>query len=265
MRVGHVDVDAQHLAEQFRGILRAMVRVVARSAVAKADVEKAVRAEHEVPAVVVRERLADEREARAPAQVEARRRIGRERVVRRSQKPRDDGVARSIGEVDEEPPRGGLRRKDETEQSTFAARDDVVAQIEEVPVEHDAVADGPDAAGLLDDELDRAIGGILDEGERVGEAGRMEAHAQRGLRDDPERDDRREAEQDQRGDRSTGPHPAIIVSPGMSARLSWLCAVVMLAACGGGAPTTPGGGDTINGSERLGWEQPAADAGELAS
>jgi hypothetical protein len=38
-------------------------------------------------------------------------------------------------------------------------------------------------------------------------------------------------------------------------------------ACGGGSPSTPppAGGDTITGSERFGWDQPAADAGELAT
>lgn len=36
---------------------------------------------------------------------------------------------------------------------------------------------------------------------------------------------------------------------------------------GCGAPNTPpsGGGETITGLERFGWDQPAADAGELAS
>jgi hypothetical protein len=37
----------------------------------------------------------------------------------------------------------------------------------------------------------------------------------------------------------------------------------LLAACG--APSAPGGAETITGSERFGWDQPASDAGELAS
>jgi len=40
---------------------------------------------------------------------------------------------------------------------------------------------------------------------------------------------------------------------------------VSLSSCGGGSPTTPGGGETISGNERFGWDQPAADAGELAT
>jgi glucose/arabinose dehydrogenase len=49
-----------------------------------------------------------------------------------------------------------------------------------------------------------------------------------------------------------------------------LAAILPLAACGGSdTPQTPappgGGGETITGTERLGWEQPAADAGTLAT
>jgi len=39
---------------------------------------------------------------------------------------------------------------------------------------------------------------------------------------------------------------------------------VGLAACGGSRPA-PGDAETITGAERFGWEQPAADAGELAA
>jgi hypothetical protein len=38
----------------------------------------------------------------------------------------------------------------------------------------------------------------------------------------------------------------------------------VFAACGG-SPSTPNSGDTITGAERFGWDQPAADAAELAS
>ena len=40
---------------------------------------------------------------------------------------------------------------------------------------------------------------------------------------------------------------------------------LVVSACGGGAPSAPSGGETIGGSERFGWEQPAADAAELAT
>jgi hypothetical protein len=38
----------------------------------------------------------------------------------------------------------------------------------------------------------------------------------------------------------------------------------VLAACGG-SPPVPSGTETITGVERFGWDQPAADAGELGS
>jgi hypothetical protein len=41
-------------------------------------------------------------------------------------------------------------------------------------------------------------------------------------------------------------------------------ASLVLAACGG-SPSSPNGTETITGAERFGWDQPAADAGELAS
>jgi len=39
---------------------------------------------------------------------------------------------------------------------------------------------------------------------------------------------------------------------------------VSLLSCGG-SPTTPNGNETITGTERFGWDQPAADAGELGT
>jgi hypothetical protein len=44
-----------------------------------------------------------------------------------------------------------------------------------------------------------------------------------------------------------------------------IVATIAATACGGGSPTTPSEGETITGSERFGWDQPAADAGELAT
>src|SRR5262249_59171571 len=50
MRVGHVDVNAQHLAEKLVGILRAIARIVPRSSVAQAASAIAVVAPHQAPA-----------------------------------------------------------------------------------------------------------------------------------------------------------------------------------------------------------------------
>jgi len=47
-------------------------------------------------------------------------------------------------------------------------------------------------------------------------------------------------------------------------RFALVCAVCLVAACGK-PPSSPTDTETINGSERFGWEQPAADAGELAT
>jgi hypothetical protein len=43
-----------------------------------------------------------------------------------------------------------------------------------------------------------------------------------------------------------------------------LVVTVVCARCGG-SPPAPSGSDVITGVERFGWDQPAADAGELAS
>ncbi|MEO6238682.1 MAG: hypothetical protein ABIQ52_16930 [Vicinamibacterales bacterium] len=44
----------------------------------------------------------------------------------------------------------------------------------------------------------------------------------------------------------------------------FLFVTLVLAACGG-SPSAPNGTESISGAERFGWDQPAADAGELAS
>ena len=43
-----------------------------------------------------------------------------------------------------------------------------------------------------------------------------------------------------------------------------VCAACLFAACGK-PPSSPSETETIDGSERFGWDQPAADAGELAT
>ena len=152
-----------------------MIGIVARPAVAHPDVQIAVRPEHQVAAVVVRERLRDERRAATPLQIEAGRGVRDERIRRRSAEPRDHGVAG----VDEEPSARRVRREREAEQPAFAARQHRAAEIQEVGVRREAAADRADASALLDDELDGAVGGILDERERRREAGGVDARAKR--------------------------------------------------------------------------------------
>ena len=44
-----------------------------------------------------------------------------------------------------------------------------------------------------------------------------------------------------------------------------LIGALVVAACRADPPPPPSGGETISGTERFGWEQPAADAAELAT
>ena len=119
--VRHVDVDAQHLAEQRVRVLRVVQRIAAAAAVAQADVEIAVGTKRQVAAVVIRERLLDEAAAVGPHQVEAR--AGIDRALRVARVARDHGVAVEIGEVDVEAPRGRVvGREREPEQPALAAR-----------------------------------------------------------------------------------------------------------------------------------------------
>jgi hypothetical protein len=51
----------------------------------------------------------------------------------------------------------------------------------------------------------------------------------------------------------------------MNVRPSLFAVVPLVVAACGGSLSTPGGSDAITGSERFGWDQPARDAGELAT
>jgi hypothetical protein len=126
---------------------------------------------------VVRKRLPDHRRraGAVPSQVEARRRIGDERV-RRAAKARDDGIAVPVREVHEEAagqPR--VRREREAEQTLLAPRPHGRRDIEKIHRQHAAIAHYANAATLFDDELDRGIRGILDDGDRLREARRVHA------------------------------------------------------------------------------------------
>ena len=50
----------------------------------------------------------------------------------------------------------------------------------------------------------------------------------------------------------------------MKIRVAIVCTALIVAACGK-PPSSPTETETITGSERFGWDQPAADAGELAT
>ena len=104
-----------------------MIRIVAGAAVAETDVEKTVRPEGEVPAIVVGERLLDDRRpANAiPPEIESRRRVRDERIGRAAE-ARDDGVAVGPREVDVKAPgQAGIGREGEAEQPLLAAGPEV--------------------------------------------------------------------------------------------------------------------------------------------
>ena len=163
-----------------------MLGIVAGAAVAEADVEIAVGTERQVAAVVVRERLRDERVAAAPpAQIEPRAGSATSGSADRRKRATTVSPAR-VGEVDEEAAaRRVVGRESQPEQPVLAARGDRRrADRESRAGSTRAVADDADAAALLDDELDGAIEGILDEGDRRGQPRRRAPGAQRGLRED---------------------------------------------------------------------------------
>ena len=160
--VRHVHVDPQELAEQGAGRLCKMHRVARASTVAHAHVQIAIRAEHQVPAVVIRERLRDERATVRPDQVLAGREVGAERIVLRAVDARDNGIARKVREVDEHasrslavhgvPHRRAGRLNGEPEESALAATRDLIGEVEKRVGPKHAVHEHADSSALLDDE-----------------------------------------------------------------------------------------------------------------
>jgi hypothetical protein len=51
----------------------------------------------------------------------------------------------------------------------------------------------------------------------------------------------------------------------MTIRNRWPALLAFAAIACGGSPSAPGGDETITGGERFGWDQSAADAGELST
>ena len=172
VRRWHVDIDAEHLAEQRGGILRAVLGIVAAAAVAHPDVEVAIGAEVQRAAVVVRVGLRDGAGAVAPAQVEARGAVGGEGVGERAAVARDDGVAVGVGEVEVAVAvRGVVGGAGHAEQAAFAPRGDLRAGEREVvgglqgAGAGGVAPDDADASTLLDDVLDVGCRRVLDEGD----------------------------------------------------------------------------------------------------
>ena len=229
----------------------------------------------------------------APSKVEARCRIRDDRA-RGSPESRDNRVARAIGKVHEEPVAADLRRKRQPEQPALSTRQDVGRQIEEVGRQHGAVLNDANVAVLLDNELDAAVGGILDERDRTRESRGVRARAK--LRLDVGR---------QQADEASGQPPAaharivthaagqpsmirsrenrvlpcsrpgrqlgrrVRLHPHLMKWFQCCFLAIVTVACGADTPeppvVTPGPPETVAGTERLGWTQRATDAAELST
>ena len=159
-RAARPGVDAEDLPQSTARVLRVVGRVVARAAVAGADVQEAVGAELQLPAVVVAVRGMVDLEHRPPG-----RRIGEVRLRRRAVEllDRDDaavGVARPRSRVvDVEEPAGGVvGRERHRQEPLLAYRDDAAGEVEERRAEDGAVADHVDRPVLVDHEQAVRVG-----------------------------------------------------------------------------------------------------------
>jgi hypothetical protein len=160
-----VHVEAQDLAEQLQLVLRAIARIVARTAVAHADVEKPVGTEPQRTAVVVLERLRDHEQDAGGRRVRALR-------IRADAVFRDDcGAVRASRVVDEQPAIGAIRRvKCDTEQAPLAAARHERRKVEERCAAARAAFEDPYDAALLRHEQAAAVIAGVDDVDRRAEA-----------------------------------------------------------------------------------------------
>jgi hypothetical protein len=157
-RAAAVDVDAQDLAEQGVERLPVLLRVAAAAAVARGDVEEAVRPERDLAAVVVGERLVVGEEDLLRGGV-GDIRVGRHPVAGDH---RLELAADGAGVVDEEfAVAGVVGMEGEPEEAALAAAGDRGREVEERLGEHLRAVEDQDLAGLLDDEQpSRAVAGM---------------------------------------------------------------------------------------------------------
>ena len=176
VRFRGVHVEPEQLAEQRVRVLRVAVRVAARAAVAHADVQSAVWAEEDMPAVVIGvSRVTDLEDRLLAAGVRGvGGGIGAE--------PGDMDVALVIGVVHVEPAvLTELWMERDTEQAALAAAADARGDIKIRPGQELSVPHDADPAILLDDEQPRVARG-RGEIQRVVEAGDDGHQAQAALR-----------------------------------------------------------------------------------
>ena len=142
-RAGTPHVEAQQLAEQAVHALRSVLGIAAGPAVARPDVETAVRAECEPAPVVVRVRLVDREE-------DARSRRNGARAVRPVADDARVAVRVRVVHVDESI-RRVLRVERETEEALLATRRDPFPRVEEEPGAELSAVDDTDRSALFDD------------------------------------------------------------------------------------------------------------------
>ena len=157
-----VHVDREELAEQRVHVLCAVLGVAARAAVAHAHVEQAVRAEDQVPAVVVRVRVV-EGEDRTRGAGEGARPV---RAV--LDHPRVPAAVRVVHV--EAVVLGVVRMERQAEQPLLAAREDEPTNVEEEARADTAAVDHADRAALLDDVHPARLPGRRGQRDRLCEA-----------------------------------------------------------------------------------------------
>ena len=153
------DVEPEHLAEQRIGVLRVVLGIAARTAVAEPDPQLPVGAELEVAPVVVGIRLLD---------AEDLLRAARQGAAVRGAVAHDPRRAVALGGVVdvERPVARVARREREPEEPLLAAGDDERADVEERCRTHAPPLDDTNAPGLLDDVQAARLAGRLDDVDR---------------------------------------------------------------------------------------------------
>src|SRR5687768_1422081 len=154
------DVDPQELAQELASVLRIILRIAARAAVPERHVQHAVRAESEMSAVVVVERLVDGKQHRLARGGERRSAVGaRVRGEHGLKLAVVAGVVQVYASVARE-----LRIEGHAEQASLAAVLDACGNVDELAGGGDRVdvVEGQHATGLLDDEPARIVPRRLD-------------------------------------------------------------------------------------------------------
>src|SRR5207247_221960 len=124
--VGNVNVDSQHLAEQFIYILRTVTRIVTRPSVTHPNVDKAVWAKFDHPAIMICERLSYYQNHRFDG-------VGDIRIPNRRLVFRNHCCSIGLASVIDEETTVGLilRMKSQTQQTLLSTRKNLSRDVQE--------------------------------------------------------------------------------------------------------------------------------------